>query len=458
MSELTLEFRSRVPASALDLHAWHARTGALQRLQPPWERVEVLEQSGGIETGAIVRLRARVGPAWTEWRMRHEEHLPGAGFTDVMESGPFAAWRHEHRFAPVDADHSELVDRIRYRLPLGALGRWVGGRFARRAIERMFRYRHAVTKDDLAFRGKNLQPRPMRILVTGATGVIGSALLPMLTTQGHETVTLSRSARPGSYHWNPADGVLDAAALEGADAVVHLSGSNIASGRWTDARRKEILDSRVKGTRLLVDALSRLERRPEVFLSASAIGYYGDRGDEVVAEDAPAGSGFLADVCRQWEGEAARAAEAGLRTVMVRTGVVLTPAGGALAKVLPVFRAGLGGAVGGGRQWMSWVSIDDLLGIILFCLFNRKVSGPVNAVAPEPTTNGEFASTLGSVLGRPTVAPVPAAVLKLMYGTMAEETVLASTRVAPRRLLEAGYAFRHSRLEPALRHVLGQWE
>jgi uncharacterized protein len=450
------EARTEIGATADDLYAWHARPGALQRLQPPWERVEVLEQAGGVRDGARVRLRARVGPVWSEWAVRHEEHEEGRRFCDVLERGPFAYWRHEHRFEPAGTEASVLIDAIDYRLPGGGLGRWVGGGLARSRIQRLFRYRHAITVADLGCWREFSAHRRLRVLVTGARGLIGSALVPFLTTQGHEVVSLSRTAGRGVARWDPATGTIDAAALEGVDAVVHLAGASVAGGRWTDARRREIVGSRVQSTRLLIDALARIGARPRVFASASAIGFHGDTGDSAVDETAAPGAGFLAEVCREWEAEAGRAETLGARTVLLRFGVVLTPAGGALRKMLPAFRAGVGGPVGSGRQWMSWVSIDDALETILRALCEARMSGPVNVVAPVPVRNREFAQTLGAVLGRGAHFRVPAAVLRLAFGRMADETILASGRVEPRKLIDSGHRFRHATLEAALRHVLGR--
>ena len=294
----------------------------------------------------------------------------------------------------------------------------------------------------------------MRVVVTGASGLVGSALVPYLAAQRHETDVLSRNTAPGHLVWNPQDGSLDPALLKGVEAIVHLAGANIAAGRWTSARKKEIRDSRLGSTRLLVDTFRRLDRPPRVLVCSSAIGFYGDTGEKIVAEDSAGGSGFLADLCREWEAEAARAEELGTRVVRMRTGVILSPKGGALAKVLPVFRAGFGGPIGGGKQWMSWISIDDAIAVIQFLMAGDSISGPVNAVAPMPVTNSEFAHALGHALSRPAIAPVPATVLKLMYGKMAEETILASTRVVPQRLTGEGFQFRHPELEGALNYLL----
>jgi len=294
----------------------------------------------------------------------------------------------------------------------------------------------------------------VRILVSGSSGLVGSALVPFLTTSGHSVTRLVRSA-PGKEEgrWDPAAGTIDAAALEGHDAVVHLAGENIAE-RWTPERKARIKDSRVKGTRLLAETLGRLAQPPKVLVAASAIGYYGDRGDALLREDSTSGSGFLAEVAREWEAATAAAATKGIRVVNLRIGVVLSPRGGALAKMLLPFKLGLGGVVGSGKQHWSWIALDDLLGIILFALNTDTLKGPVNAVSPKPVTNYEFTKTLGRVLKRPTIFPMPASAARFAFGEMADELLLSSTRVDPTKLVAAGYQFRFPELEGALRQVL----
>lgn len=299
----------------------------------------------------------------------------------------------------------------------------------------------------------------MRILVTGASGLVGSALVCFLRSHDHTVSRLVRSVsteHAEEIQWDPAAGQIDVNALEGFDAVVHLAGENISSGRWTATRKAKIRDSRIKGTTLLSQTLARLERPPSVLVAASAIGYYGNRGDEVLHEASVPGSGFLAEVCQTWEEATQAARDKQIRTVRLRLGVVLAAAGGALAKMLPPFRFGLGGVIGGGSQYMSWIALDDAVGAIEHCLAGDQLSGPVNAVAPSPVTNREFTRTLGKVLARPTLFPVPAIIARLSFGEMADELLLASTRVEPRSLLSAGYAFRFPELEGALRHLLGR--
>lgn len=297
----------------------------------------------------------------------------------------------------------------------------------------------------------------MRILVSGSSGLVGSALRPALAESGDE---VGRLVRPGTHAgpvdvtWDPATGRLDSSKLEGLDAVVHLAGENIAAGRWNEARKEAIRRSRVDGTLLLTRALARLKHPPATLVSASAIGYYGDRGEENLSETSDRGHGFLPAVCVAWESAAEPAEAAGLRVVHLRFGVILSKEGGALARMLLPFRLGLGGPVGDGRQYMSWITLDDAVGVIRHVLDSTSIAGPVNTVSPAPLRNGEFGRTLGRVLHRPAIAPLPAFVARLAFGEMADALLLASTRVIPGVLQATGFQFRHPELEPALRHLL----
>jgi uncharacterized protein (TIGR01777 family) len=295
----------------------------------------------------------------------------------------------------------------------------------------------------------------MKVVITGSSGLIGTALLPTLRAAGHTVVRLVRGTLArGVARWDPESGRLDPAVLEGADAVVHLAGESIAAPRWTRAKKERIRNSRVHGTALLSRALSALDRKPRIFLSASAVGFYGNRRDEYLDETSAKGRGFLADVCEQWEEAPRAAADAGIPVVTMRMGIVLSQEGGALRKLLTPFRFGLGGTLGAGTQYMSWIAIDDVVGAIMHLLRTSPGAGPVNLVAPEPVTNREFTEALGRVLQRPTVLSIPAFALRAVFGEMADEMLLTSARVHPALLAATGYRFRYSDLEAALRHVL----
>ena len=297
----------------------------------------------------------------------------------------------------------------------------------------------------------------MKILISGSTGLVGSALRDALAIAGHETVALIRpaSASSSGVRWDPDAGTIDAEALDGFDAVVHLAGENIVSRRWTDEQKGRIRDSRVRGTALLADALAARERKPRVLLCASAAGYYGDRGSEILPDDAAPGSGFLAETTREWEDAARPAADAGIRTVNLRIGVVLSARGGMLKRVLPIFKLGLGGKLGGGGQYMSWVSMPDLTRAVAWTMERGELSGGVNVSSPAPATNAEFTRALGAALGRPAMLAVPEFALRLTQGE-ATDAILSSVRMAPKRLLTSGFEFRHPDIESALRWVVGK--
>lgn len=453
-----VERSTRLPFPAEAIYAWHARPSAFERLTPPWERVEVLERTGELaDARALVRIR--LGPIGLRWAALHRDHVPDRQFVDEQTRGPFAHWVHTHRFVPDGASGCLVTDRVEFALPGGVFGAAAGDWLVRRRIERLLAYRHRLLAGDLAAHARFADRGPLRIAVTGASGLVGRALVAFLSTGGHTVLpVVRRTAGAGEIAWDGRSH-LDRAALEGADAVVHLAGENIAAGRWTGGRRRRIRESRLAGTALIARTLAELRRPPRLLVAAAAIGVYGNRGDAIL-EDAslPGPSGrFLGDLCREWEAASEPARRAGIRVCLPRFGAVLSPAGGALAKMLPVFRAGLGGPLAGGRQWMAWLSVEDAVGTVHHALFTDALEGPFNATAPAPVTNAEFSATLGRVLHRPAVLPVPAAALRLAFGAMADETILASARVVPTRLLASGYRFRHPVLEDALRFELGRF-
>lgn len=449
----------RAPVSVETLFAWHERPGAFVRLSPPWDQAVVIEQTGGIRDGARVVLRVPAGPLYTRWVIEHRDYQPNRQFRDILLDGPFARFEHTHSFYADSASTSTLEDVIEYELPMGALGALAGGWYASDTLDHVFRYRHALLLGDLERHAQFAKNARMRIAVTGASGFIGSQLCAFLTTGGHTVLRIGRGAvKPGvvDVAWDPARGVLNPTELDGVDAVIHLAGANIAE-RWTDAHKKDIRDSRVQGTTLIAKTMALLERKPAVLLSASAIGIYGDRGDETLDESSAPGTGFMSDVAREWEACTAPAELAGIRVVHARSGIVQGAAGGALGKQLPFFRAGVGGPLAGGKDWVSPIALDDEIGAMHFCLMQPNIRGAVNLVAPHPITNAEYTATLGSVLHRPAFLPVPAFGLYVLFGKeMVDNTILTSLRVLPTVLQREGFQFRHPTIRQILEFELGK--
>jgi uncharacterized protein (TIGR01777 family) len=456
MKTTTLEYESQIPTTTDDLFAWHARPGAFERLTPDWAHTRVIESSGSIYPGDWKKLRVALGPTHFDWDIEHER-LEGVGFRDVQRRGPFKSWKHDHHFRASGPGESLLEDRIDYALPFGAIGALVADSRTRRTLDNLFWFRHTRTRNDLARHHRSMASAPLRIAVTGSTGLVGSQLVAFLRTGGHTVLPIVRT-RTGALdeiHWNPQAKDIDATRLEGVDAVIHLAGTSIADGRWTQAQKHRIEESRVRGTSLIAETLAKLSRPPNVLVSASAVGFYGDRGEAIITEDTPAGVGFLSDVCAAWETAADPARDAGIRVVHPRLGIVLAGRGGMLSKLLPLFRFGGGGRLSDGSQYMSWIALDDLLGILLESVTNEQLSGPVNAVSPNPVTNREFTAILARVLHRPALFPAPAPFLRVVLGQMADELLLTSQRAVPECLEEVGFRFFFPTVEEALRFELG---
>lgn len=447
-----LEFSSVVDAPIGEVFAWHTRPGAFTRLSPPWQPMRLVSEAASLEDGrAVLAL-----PGGLRWVAVHEPdgYDPPRRFVDTIGGdGPAALpariavrWRHTHDFEDVGGDRTKVIDRVDTPVP-GSL------------LRPMFAYRHRQLADDLAAHRLAAEHGlgHATIAVTGSSGLVGSALTAFLRTGGHRVIRLVRGgARGGDERtWLPDDP--DPQLLDGVDAVIHLAGASIA-GRFTDEHRRAIRDSRIGPTRRLAELLGRNTSRPATLISASAIGFYGyDRGDEILTEDSDRGDGFLADVVAEWEQATAPAEGAGARVVLVRTGIVQSPRGGTLKLMRPLFSAGLGGRLGDGRQWLSWIGIDDLLDVYHRALWDTALSGPVNAVAPQPVRNAEYTHTLAGVLRRPAVMPVPALGPRLLLGAQgARELARASQRVIPQKLTAAGHRFRDPDLDQALRHLLGK--
>lgn len=440
--------------SAETAFAWHLRAGAIDRLLPPWQNVRVIEKTGRIdEPGSEVVLKMALGPFRTRLRARHVDLQAGRSFSDEMIEGPFPRWLHVHAVEP-HGDTARLVDTVDLELPLGAVGR-LGSRVARRELERMFSFRQTRVADDLDRHARYADRPRLRVGITGQSGLIGTHLAAYLGTAGHEVVPFVRRARKkNEISWDSARGALDPGDLEGLDAIVHLAGESV-SHRWTTERKTAILGSRLTGLRLLRRAMRASADGPRTLLAASAIGWYGpERGDEELDETSAPGDGFLADVCRQAEAELQAASADGFRAVPMRLGIVLHPQGGALQRLLPPARLGLAGPVGSGRGWWSWIDLEDVLGAVEHLLYS-SLEGPVNVVSPVAVQQKTFARTLGRVLRRPALLPLPTPAVNAMFGDMGREVLLASQRVRPARLEQDGFTYLHPHLEDALRTMLG---
>lgn len=438
-----------VPGAIDDVFAWHERPGAFRRLSPPGSPIGLRSEATSIRDGqAVLSL-----PGGLNWVASHEPsgYRPPFQFVDRLSNFPLRVltpWEHTHGFEAVDDTHTRIIDHVETRVPGFALAP-------------MFDYRHRQLADDLATQewARELSPDPVVIGMTGQSGTIGQALSALMTTGGHRVVSLVRRepTGPDERRWDPD--APDSDLLDGLDIVVHLAGASIA-GRFTDSHVAAVRDSRVGPTRLLAEVAADARaagRGPSVFVAGSAVGYYGDiRGDEELSEDSDPGTGVVADIVRDWEAATVPAREAGLRVPVIRTGVVQAAAGGMLALLRPLFTAGLGGRIGGGRQWLPWIGIDDVCDVFYRAALDERLDGPINAVAPAPVRNAEFTRTLGHVLHRPTVLPVPAIAPELLLTpTGARSLALADQRVVPTRLLELGHRFRMPDLEQVLRHQLG---
>ncbi|MBU2510869.1 TIGR01777 family oxidoreductase [bacterium] len=438
--------------------SWHERDGAIERLSPPWDPLKVIFKSGGIKPEAVVILGMKEGLFKYKWHAIHTDYEKNRLFRDKQTRGPLSSWVHTHRFEALKGGRCSLEDTIEYKPYFSIFSKYILDSFIRKKLNRIFAYRHKTTAADLELHQKFAYLPRKKVLISGASGLLGQKLIPFLKTGGHSVLTLVRTPpkTEDEIFWDPSRGILKAADLVGVNAVINLSGENVGEGRWSKAKKRRIVESRVSSTRLLSETVSALTPKPDVFISASATGYYGDCQAETVTEDSGPGSGFLSSVCRQWENAAQPALDSGIRTVFMRIGVVITPEGGALGKLLLPYRFGLGGRVGSGKQYLSWIGIDDTLASFYWALMNGSISGPVNVVSPNPVSYLEFSGTLASVLSRPAFVPLPTSLVKLIFGEMGVEGLLFSTKAIPARLMDTGFYFRHSNLEEVLKHVLGK--
>ena len=454
------EYETHTDSPRPEVFDWFERKGSFRRLMPPWEVAEEVRADETLEDGAQRIFRFPMGPIKMTWVAEHLGYQPPEKFEDIMKKGPFRSWHHVHRF--IEKDGGTVVhDEVDYKLPMGVLGRIFGSRNVRNRLNRMFRARENRLIRDLERHSDFKHLDRKRILLAGASGLIGKQLAAFLDTGGHEIWRLVRRtpvAGQNEIEWDPSKGTIDNSAIEGFDIVIHLGGAGIGDRRWTKSRMVLIEKSRTESTGLLARTLASLKQKPEVFLVASAIGWYGNRGDEILDEQSEAGTGFLPETCLAWEASADAARQAGIRTIHARTGVVLDASGGALEKMLLPAKMGAGGPIGFGRQWFSWISMDDQIYALHHLVMSPNTEGAYNITSPEPLQQKNFAKALGRVLRRPAFMPTPPLAIWFLYGKMGVALTTESQRVIPTRLTEEGYRFQHQDAESALRDALGKWK
>ena len=448
--------------------AWFEHEGSFRRLMPPWEVAQEVRADDSLEVGSqrVFKFPAPGAPFINlTWVAEHTGYDKPNYFADTMVKGPFWKWDHDH-YLKEENGVTTVVDDVTYSVPFGPLGMLVdkvlGGSLVTGRISSMFKAREFRLKRDLDNHAKFLDMPRKKILVVGSSGLIGTQLVAFLDTGNHEVWRLVRRAADSNKNeisWSPDKGEINAKELEGFDVVIHLGGVGIGDKRWSKKRKAAIRDSRVNSTELLSKTLASLENKPDLFMMASAIGYYGNRGDEELDESSTSGEDgyFLTDVCKEWENSANPAKEAGIRTVHMRTGIVISAVGGALGKMLLPAKMGGGGPIGSGKQWMSWISMDDQIYSMYHLMMSEGVSGEYNLTAPNPVRQKQFAKDLGRVLRRPAFAPLPGFMMKIMFGEMGARLTLDSQRVLPKNLQESGYEFIHTDLQSALSDSLGKW-
>lgn len=451
----TLSWECTVRAAIDEVFAWHTRAGAFNRLSPPWRSVTIKQYTKPGDAPNLIVLRLSVvGPIGLRWELEHDSFDPPHRFSDRQIRGPFKSWRHVHAFSSVSNDATKLTDSVSYTLPFATE---LFAPFVQKELDRLFAFRHAVLKSDTILHSRFASSPRKTVLIAGSSGFVGSSLVAFLQTAGHRVRRLVRRkpSGPDEFHWNPSSGEIDLSALEGVDAVINLAGSNIAESRWSPVIKEKIVRSRITSAKLIADTIAAMKSPPEVAIMASATGYYGDTSGILADETTQYGDGFLSSTGKLWEEASNTIAKTPCRLVHLRIGTVLGARGGALKKMLPAFLMGLGGPLGSGSQRMSWIALQDLLGVIEYLIHTPSISGAVNAVSPAICTNTAFTKTLANAIKRPAFLRAPAFVLKTTFGEMANELLLQDSAVTPSKLLQAGYTFSHSNLEDALRFELG---
>lgn len=455
------------------LFSWHENPGAFERLTPSFDPVKVSKRMGGVD-GGTVYIDMKAGPIPLTWVAQHHSYKKNVQFLEDQTSGPFVGplpfwngtWHHQHLFKKVDSKNSIVTDRLNYDFPMDPFGSIFGSWYTKKRLKQMFAYRRNITENDLYEQSK-YKGKPLDIAVTGGSGLVGAELMPYLTTAGHKVENIVRGRpKKGELGWNLQKGTISN--LEGKDAVVHLAGepinkpiAGVVPVPWTKWKRKEILESRVKGTRILAEHLASLNNPPKVLVCASAIGYYGDNGGALLSEDGGNGNDYFSRVVKEWEAAAKPAIDAGIRVVFLRLAPVMSPQGGALQVLSLPAMLGSSPPVAGGKQWWSWIAIDDVIGSIYHSIITESLSGAVNVASPNPVRQKEWAATLAKVfwgrLGKlTTLIPVPGFILKTFLGEFGDVLALSSIKVDSSKLIESGYKFRFEDLENCFRHLLGK--
>ncbi len=460
MSLKTLTFQTELPYPIEEVFTWHMRSGACDRLIPPWEKIRIIKHPQTVINEADVYLRYDLSGflnlkcPYFNWHLKHADLVHNKSFTDLQIKGPFKAYRHRHLFS---GDHKRTVlnDQIDYELPLSSISHRISKNLIDKQLARTFYYRDCILKNDLGFHSGFSSKRKLNFLISGATGMIGKALCAFLTTGGHKVSRITRSKsdlKPGDLYFDGKKIEINPEAE--FDCVINLAGAGIADKRWSDAYKKELYESRVSFTEILLKALKSLHKTPEKLISASALGFYTDNG-QASTESSPKGSGFLSDLCAAWEKTALKAKESGMQAVIIRLAPVIDPSGGTLKKMLPAFLSGFGATLGSGKQKFSWVSLDDVIRAILFLAYHESPQETFNLCSPQVIDNSEMTESLASALKRPAFIKIPPAILKIFFGQLAEEAFLSSIDCRPEALLQAGYQFLYPDFNKLLCYCLG---
>ena len=451
---------SSVPVSAATCFTWHAAKGAFARLNPPFAPVQILEEPDELKAGAEVLIKVPTPFPFfgIKWRLTHPEYVEGQYFRDTQIKGPFKSWEHTHNFKEIDSTNSEMEDVLKFSLPFGILGKLFGAPIVKKQLSALFNYRHSILKIDMETLKSNNEP--LHILIAGSSGLIGTALTPYFTTQGHKVTQLLRSEgekADGLEYWDYENRTTTIDSNQTFDVIIHLGGVNLAGGRWTNKRKSQMLKSRTESTSFLSEIITSLKTTPKVFLCASAVGIYGTTTSEPRSECSPVGNLYSSIIVDEWEKATKKVSDAGIRVVNLRFGMVLSPLGGALKKFVLPAKMGIGGKLGNGRNLISWISMEDVLGVVTHSINNEQVVGPLNVVANDMYSNKGLIKTICKVLKRPCLFPVPALILIALFGKqMAKETIFVNTSVSNEKLIKSGYEFRLPELEGALRHMLGK--